>query len=195
MRKIITILISVFIGAVLTFVVPRALEQKEEPLVLNEVYEIKKIKHLHLVKHTIQNILFLYKDNNPQNSVNAIVKTKCIVSSYINLEATKFEKEGDYITKIILPQPQLADPFFDINGLEVAKVSDVNFTWFKNNAAVAWLNDFKGLLVQEQQKSSKIAIKNGILNDAKEQAVQYIQGIMSVTGNKDVVIEFTSIEL
>lgn len=191
MSKVITILLSVLTGATIMLVAPKALKKSDSSnLTLNKVYEIKKIKNLHLVKHTIQNILFLHKENNPEKSVHAVVKTKCIVSCYINLEEAEFIKENDMLVKIILPEPALADPFFDINGLEVGKVSEVNFTWFKNNAAVSWLNDFKSLLVQEKEKSKKTAINNGILDDAKQQAIAYVNGIMNVTGNKDVLIEF-----
>ncbi len=151
--------------------------------------EVLKIKELHLIKHVYQDLSFIHKENDPNKTMRAIALVPVEVSAYINLNEVKIDKKQDSILCITLPEPDITVPNYQVDKMDVKDVRNFQVHIGKDLHAEV-LRYLKEIASKRKEAIVKLAIENGILDETKQEAENYIHSLLKVLVLNDAPIEF-----
>ncbi len=151
--------------------------------------EIIKIKELHLLKHTYQDLTFIHRKNDTSKSLKAVATVPVNVSAFIDLTQMQIKYSNDTISKIILPMPQLTDPNYQIDKMEVKRVKSFQIHIGKDLYAEV-LTFLKDIVSRRKKAIIQLSLNNGIVNETQKGAREYITSLLKGLNIPPVPIEF-----
>ncbi len=151
--------------------------------------EIIKIKELHLLKHTYQDLTFIHRKNDTSKSLKAVATVPVNISAFIDLTKMQIKYCSDTISKILLPSPQMTDPNYQIDKMEVKRIKSFQLHIGKDLYSEV-LNYLKDIVNRRKKAIIQLSVKNGIIKETKESAKEYITSLLKGFTLKPVPIEF-----
>jgi len=191
-KTIVIVLLSLVIGVIGGVFVHKQFE-KPAPSDIAKFKEIIKIKELHLLKHTYQDLTFIHKKNDTSKSLKAVALVPVDISAFIDLTQMHIEYCNDTISKIILPQPQMTDPNYQIDKMEVKKIKTFQVHIGKDLYSEV-LNYLKDIVARRKNAIIQLSVENGIIKETKEGAQEYITSLLKGLNIHSVPIEFKTTE-
>ena len=188
-KTFIIIGLTLVIGVVGGIFIQKKITKPNSKIAITMFEEIIKVKELHLIKHKYQDLSFIHKKNDPDKTLRAIAIIPVVVSSYIDLNDIEINKKNDSIIGIVLPEPQLEDPNFKTDKMEVKSVRDFQIYMGKDLHSEV-LKYFRENTIRRKEAIIKLSIDNGIINETKEDAAEYIYSLMKGLGLNQVPVIF-----
>lgn len=181
-----TLVVGIFIGI---FIHKKITKPKPNSNDIAKFEEIIKVKELHLINHRYQDLSFIHKKNDPNKSIRAIALVPVVVSSYIDLSQIEIIMKNDSLFGIVLPEPKLNDPNYQIDKMEVKKVRNFQI-YVGKDLYTEILNYIKDIAIRRKEAILKLSIENGIIDETKEDARAYISSLLKGLGLNDVPVTF-----
>jgi hypothetical protein len=192
MKLIVVVVLSLILGTAGGIFVHSKFSRKTQPTSISIFQETIKVEHLQLINQFYQNLAFIHKKGDPKKRLKVIVIIPVKVSSYIDLEQLDIQQKGDTIAKIVIPDPKIDSPIlFDFANMQMINVPEP-LIHIGTNQEGEFLTVFKQTIQQESAKMASIAIANGILDQTRVDAKNYIVSLLEGLKIKNVTVEFAN---
>ena len=139
--------------------------------------EIVRIKELHLIKHIYQDLSFIHRKNDASKSLKAVALVPVSVTAYIDLTQMIIKHKNDSIIKIILPYPEMSEPNYLIEKMEVKKVKGFQIHIGKDLHAEV-LSYLTEIVTRRKKAIVQLSVENGIVEETKKGAEEYITSLL-----------------
>ncbi len=148
---------------------------------------ISHIQELALVKHNYTGVIG-YKDYMKLFNINIPLTDKYFLLKYngylkagVDLTRVKVDVQNDSTVHVSVPKPKILDTVIDEKSVEVYNESENAFNPIK-------IADYNEALTREKNNMIKDAIKQGILEDAAEQAKSALTLLLQDMGFSHITI-------
>jgi hypothetical protein len=143
-----------------------------------DITGIRKIKHLHLVDHFYEDVIFLHKNDDTLKPIQAIITVPVQVTGYVDLEKC----EIDTIKKELrVPLPELTEPKYD-----TPHARHVRRVFFGKPAD--YITRYANLLKVRKSMIIAKAKANNIVENTKSECEAYFQRLFQSLGIKYGII-------
>ena len=148
---------------------------------------ISYLQELALVKHNYTGVIG-YRDymkilniNVPMTEKYFLLKYNGYIKAGVDFDRIKVNVQSDSAVHVSIPQPRILDTVIDEKSVEVYNESENAFNPIK-------ISDYNKALTREKDVMISDAIKQGILEDATEQAKMVITSLLNEMGFKNINI-------
>jgi len=148
---------------------------------------ISYLQELALVKHNYTGVIG-YRDymkilniNVPMTEKYFLLKYNGYIKAGVDFDRIKVNVQNDSAVHVSIPQPRILDTVIDEKSVEVYNESENAFNPIK-------ISDYNKALTREKDVMISDAIKQGILEDATEQAKMVITSLLNEMGFKNINI-------
>jgi hypothetical protein len=148
---------------------------------------ISYLQELALVKHNYTGVIG-YRDymkilniNVPMTEKYFLLKYNGYIKAGVDFDRIKVKVQNDSAVHVSIPQPRILDTVIDEKSVEVYNESENAFNPIK-------ISDYNKALTREKDVMISDAIKQGILEDATEQAKMVITSLLNEMGFKNINI-------
>lgn len=150
---------------------------KDKPNDLAVFKEIVRVRELHLMNYTYQDIFFLHKNNDQNKQIKAISIVPVEVSAYINLKEIQLNYHNDTLVEIRLPEPVIKEPNYMFDNMTIKNVSSFQI-YIGKNLYVEVAKHISEIMARRKYKIEQIATAQGIIENTKTEATLYIESIL-----------------
>jgi len=187
-KTLIIILLALVLGSLLGAFIHKKFA-KPAPKDIAVFQEIIKQRELHLIKHLYQDVCFIHRKNDTSKAIKAITIIPVSLSAYIDLKKLEIKMKGDSVKSIMLPSPEIGDPNYRVDSMQVIQVKS-SFIHIGKDLYTEVTEQIQNIVQLRKEAILETSVKYDIIGQTKNEALEYISSLLKSLNMSHVQVSF-----